>query len=961
MNEIEFERTARQAATSIRAEADRIADSRNALAALVSAEPAQLDGRPAVVVDFDADRATTRTRRGSPWVPILVAAASVAALTGLVLATRGDDDALVVTTQPSQPDDTDPAQVDDTIPGAIEPDEAPTPTTVANLVDGDLDPFRFDVPDDIGQPLTRTELYSADIGPGELDLGWEDCQECDPLRPWSPVVDADGTIYIADVVNSRWRVVRDGTSTNIPFTDAEVVAGSPVIGPDGLLYAPVAAELRQTAPRRVVAYDLSTLAEVASYPVGTTVYDRLELVNGELLLGDVVVTGFDVQLGTPTVGIDHETGVVTISLSGTQRRFQFPEGWLINGRDAVPIEDGSVVVRVLAPIATDEYELVLVRLWLDGTTAAGTVANDSTANGAIQITSDGLVQLEGTSVVRYELPDFAGGDPFAGWTVPELGEPDLTLVPRLLPRQAVPGVVTTVRTEGADLGGPPSYSQTWVRTGDHGAVDAIVQIDTRFEPRLPNAGANAEVEIPRWPLASFSDAVAPVEILNLYSATRSMTVWTTGLARIEVGERGDVARRRCRRRRLGDSKPARSRSLDPGARGLVLGGRFANDPSTDPRRFDVSRDVDDGRRTGGDRHPRPTLRSQARVGGRTPGAVVRRRLPQRRDLVARRRCGGRARVVRPARRAVRRSPARSSRSIRRPGKRRRHSTPRPAMAATACSAEDRDQDSTRSLSSPDSAVVNLVIVLLAHLAVVLGGALERFDLERDAVDRDHPQRFAGRDRCRPVGASPPLPLADLHGALRADLDDGDTLGTDHPLAADGRRGEAGTGHRRHTDDERQHDAADTDDQGDPGDSHGRARDRLVQPQAADDREHDADTGPEPRDTDLHVDRERHHGQHQQCHRPPARRQRCQSVCRHDGAEGADDAADTDAGGEELEDQQCQTDQQQQVGHRRAGDRVEQLVDQAELGERGAAMISRCTTPESVTVSVVVSSATPFSS
>ena len=195
-----------------------------------------------------------------------------------------------------------------------------------------------------------------------------------------------------------------------------------------------------------------------------------------------------------------------------------------------------MVVRALAGVDTDDRSLVLVRLWLDGTTAAGTIENDSTTNGAVQITPDGLVQLEGTSVVRYELPGFAGGDPLAGWTPPEFGEPDLALVPRLLPQQPIPLVVSAVRTEGADSAVEhPSYSQTWVRTGDQAAVDAIVKIDTRFEPRLPNAGASAEVEIRRWPLASFADAVPPVEILNLYSATRSMTVWTTGLAKVEVG------------------------------------------------------------------------------------------------------------------------------------------------------------------------------------------------------------------------------------------------------------------------------------------------------------------------------------------------------------------------------------------------------------------------------------------
>ena len=47
---------------------------------------------------------------------------------------------------------------------------------------------------------------------------------------------------------------------------------------------------------------------------------------------------------------------------------------------------------------------------------------------------------------------------------------------------------------------------------------------------------------------------------------------------------------------------------------------------------------------------------------------------------------------------------------------------------------------------------------------------------------------------------------------------------------------------------------------------------------------------------------------------------------------ADAAGEADAGGEELEDQQCQPGQQQQVGDRRAGHGVEQLVEQRELRE-----------------------------
>lgn len=318
------------------------------------------------------------------WLPILVAASTIAAVAGVVfMASRDDDGSLVVTTEPAQPEpgSNEPAVVDPdagTDTDASQPPPATDPPITEPAPPRPAGPFSFDVPDQIGEPLPRTVLLTV------------------------------------DAVNSRWWVVGQGASRNIPFPDGEVVVGSPVIGPDGLLYAPVAAELRHTSPRRVVAFDPLSFEEVASYPVGPSIYDRLELVNGALQLGAAEDRYFDVPLGTPTVAIDYNTRLVTISLSGTQREFRFPENWLINGRDVAPINDGSVVVRASATGDTDEWDLVLVRLFLDGTTAVGIVNNGSTTNGAPQITSDGFVQLEGPSVVRYDLPDFAGTDPLAG-------------------------------------------------------------------------------------------------------------------------------------------------------------------------------------------------------------------------------------------------------------------------------------------------------------------------------------------------------------------------------------------------------------------------------------------------------------------------------------------------------------------------------------------------------------------
>ena len=95
--------------------------------------------------------------------------------------------------------------------------------------------------------------------------------------------------------------------------------------------------------------------------------------------------------------------------------------------------------------------------------------------------------------------------------------------------------------------------------------------------------------------------------------------------------------------------------------------------------------------------------------------------------------------------------------------------------------------------------------------------------------------------------------------------------------------------------------------------------------------------------------------------PAARGQRRQSGAGQHRADRADDAGDADTGGEELEDQQRQADQQQEVRHRRAGHGVEELVDEAELGEADDRRRVARAVPSSVTDSSVVSRTTPFSS
>ena len=83
---------------------------------------------------------------------------------------------------------------------------------------------------------------------------------------------------------------------------------------------------------------------------------------------------------------------------------------------------------------------------------------------------------------------------------------------------------------------------------------------------------------------------------------------------------------------------------------------------------------------------------------------------------------------------------------------------------------------------------------------------------------------------------------------------------------------------------------------------------------------------------LDINRIAEHGDDQQCQRPGTSRQDIKAITADDEAACAEHPGDTDTGGVELEDQQCGADQEQQVGHRRTGERVHPTVEERQLRE-----------------------------
>lgn len=404
MNEIEFERIARRAAADLRSQAARIADTEQALAQLMAGETQSHDATPSRLVSVDDnDR-----RRRSPWLPILIAAASAATIGGIVLIVRNDTPERIVST--TGPDGPSPSLVD-TAPAST-PQTEPEPATT--VVPDTTVPAPFDavvaVPDERRPQLVRTVLATYGVGDGPGQLGFESCQECEPVRPFAPVVTDDGTVFVADAYNDRWQVFRDSTWTSFPYRVGEVVTATPVVGPDGLIYASVADDLAGRSGLRIVSYDPHTWDVVATYPGGNPASGSVDLVNDAIEVAGRSVHTFDALLGVPRWNVDRQTSRVTLSLSGIQRQFRLPPGWWTNDTEVTPLDDGSIVLRVDGSDGAGPPDWLLVRLWPDGTWATGTIGTSpSTTNLDGRFSDTGYVQLE-DAIVEYALPTKANGD-----------------------------------------------------------------------------------------------------------------------------------------------------------------------------------------------------------------------------------------------------------------------------------------------------------------------------------------------------------------------------------------------------------------------------------------------------------------------------------------------------------------------------------------------------------------------
>jgi hypothetical protein len=299
---------------------------------------------------------------------------------------------------------------------------APTVPTTIELVDVGTTVIAADIAS-AGRPLTRTVLYGAPIGSGDDQLYVDPCTECDPPRPWAPLVAENGTIVIADtgrgeligqppntraeMVDGRLVIVQDGVPTRVALPDGPPLIGTPLLV-DELLYVPFATEEPDVGELRVLSLaDLRAgiFSIVDTYVISGQPNVRVRVQGSEVVVNDsavAAVTGSPRPQIEPAFNVTPSTAVVT--QSGERRTWEFPPTWSMS--DIWALTDGSAAS--FAFDFTTTPMTYAVQMMPDGTAVAGLVTGEDFSYGGAQIDDRGILQMERSGdtleVVRYSLP-----------------------------------------------------------------------------------------------------------------------------------------------------------------------------------------------------------------------------------------------------------------------------------------------------------------------------------------------------------------------------------------------------------------------------------------------------------------------------------------------------------------------------------------------------------------------------
>ena len=236
-------------------------------------------------------------------------------------------------------------------------------------------------------------LYVAATGSGAGEFGLEDCRECDPGRPWQPLVDSAGRIIVADTMNRRWVTIEQGSFLTVPYPSTSDVTGL-ALGPNDIVYVLYA---EADGSDLLAAYSSSNLAEpLRSTAVTAPRFSRLTFVADTVLVNGgqrvplveghsrrpVVTPAFNSS--PPTLAVSFEDGSAASWLLTDRQSPMLPEG----------LENQSVFVAGVDDSHAPTQTFVGYELTPDGLASGVAMPGGSDAlNGGLFVDGVGIVRL----------------------------------------------------------------------------------------------------------------------------------------------------------------------------------------------------------------------------------------------------------------------------------------------------------------------------------------------------------------------------------------------------------------------------------------------------------------------------------------------------------------------------------------------------------------------------------------
>ena len=277
---------------------------------------------------------------------------------------------------------------------------------------------------DVAQVITTVEaqtkvIATLGLGSGPGEIAFEECADCEPLLPWAPAQMSDGRIVIADGVNHRWVILKDGESSEFVWPNSAIASAQPVIDDADRVYVimqgPFGVDGVNVAELWV--YEATNFAEpILRYPATPIFSSTIDLSPEGVSINDVLIDGLLPQIkNRPQVEFvsfdtsdpDDSTQVKVTWSDHTTNTFVYGEGESPELYGPMPaLDQGDVLMRLLI-----DGQFFVDRLSVDGTVTRMAVASSGAVFGAAWANSQGFLQLETDvpstqwKIVHYDLPE----------------------------------------------------------------------------------------------------------------------------------------------------------------------------------------------------------------------------------------------------------------------------------------------------------------------------------------------------------------------------------------------------------------------------------------------------------------------------------------------------------------------------------------------------------------------------